>query len=342
MDISKAMSNLKENKRVESEKIGKVAKALKENKKASKKKTLKEDKIKALSKTLKEAKGDFVGKVDPKDTPLGTVKDNNGTTFDIYEKDGKFVDGNGCEVESDKVKELIPNKKECLNQPVEPVKQEARYIEFNKEDMVEEKKVNEGLADESDPADEDWYADLSKIRDALKDLEGTFFYPDADEIVAGFEAELDAAYDKGPKHLDLDEKKKAPCTESKELDLNERSFNRLFSKFVRENYKNAKNIRVKSVKEGKDLLRFESVLNYKSGKSVPVIFEAKGKIKPEGGFMMKVFENKVIKHEGKNTPIMNVLFSNKDGMIRVEGIKYNFNVVISEGKKAKVYGIIKD
>ena len=38
---------------------------------------------------------------------VGTVKDNNGTFFSIYKKDGKYVDANNVEVEEDKVKRLF-------------------------------------------------------------------------------------------------------------------------------------------------------------------------------------------------------------------------------------------
>lgn len=46
-----------------------------------------------------------------KETPIQTVRDNNGTAFNIYYKDGKYVDGNGCEVEDEILKKYkLENK----------------------------------------------------------------------------------------------------------------------------------------------------------------------------------------------------------------------------------------
>lgn len=333
--MSKAMKNLQETKKKQSKEIGKKI----EEAKLSKAKKAKKDK-----KQLKEG---FIGHVDTsKETPLGSVKDNNGTTFDIYEKNGKFVDANGNEVESNKVKQLIPEKQECLKEPVEPVEQkmEARYIQFNQEDKIDENKVNEGLSDEFDPVDENWYEDLNKIRTALKDLEGTFFYPDADEIVAGFEVELDKVYDKGPKQLDLGEKKEKgciACNESKIKEINERTFNRFFSRFIKENYKNAKNIRISSVKESKTGLKLEGKINYKSGKIAPIVFEIKDQIK-EGKSFVKIYESKNIVREEIEKPLFTAKVSLDEGILRLESIRYNYKVALQEGKKANVYGIIKD
>ncbi len=333
--MSKAMKNLQEAKRKQSKEIGKKIEEAKVSK------------IEKAKKTRKQLKEGFVGHVDTsKETPLGTVKDNNGTTFDIYEKNGKFVDANGNEVESGKVKQLIPEKQECLREPVVPVEQkaEARYIQFSPEDKIEERKVNEGLADESDPSDEDWYEDLNKIRMALKDLEGTFFYPDADEIVAGFEMELDKAYDKGPRQLDLDEgkeKKSIPCNESKLKEVNERTFNRFFSRFIRENYKNAKNIRISAIKEFKNGLVLEGKINFKSGKSIPVSFSIKDQLK-EGKSFIKIYENKNIVRESMEKPLFTARVSLEEGILRLESLRYNYNVTLAEGKKANVYGLLKD
>lgn len=126
--------------------------------------------------------------------------------------------------------------------------------------------------------------------------------------------------------------------ESKELD--EKSFNSALTKFIKENYKNAVNLRVSKVVENKEGLSLECRLKLKGKPSIPVTLEAKGNIN-EKRSILKVYENKIIKHEDKDKNIMTMIISNTNRLLKLEKLKYNFNTKLTEGKRANVSGIIK-
>lgn len=118
MDLSKAMRNLQETKKVNSKEIAKVAKALKENKSLKEgiiddlqkgKPTEKRDGSKAeIDKAVKEDKElDAVNKnrgigmmsdEDQEKYYYDTYEDTNGTFYDVYKMDGKLYDVLGNEV----------------------------------------------------------------------------------------------------------------------------------------------------------------------------------------------------------------------------------------------------
>ena len=54
------------------------------------------------------------------------------------------------------------------------------------------------------------------------------------------------------------------------------------------------------------------------------------------------YENKVFKHENAEKPMMNIVLSNTNGILKLEKLRYNYNVPLKEGKKANIYGLIKD
>lgn len=130
---------------------------------------------------------------------------------------------------------------------------------------------------------------------------------------------------------------KKTCNESLEID--DKSFNRMLTKFVIENYKNADRLRLAKVTEGKDTLKLECNLKTKNNKITPVVLEAKGKIS-EGRSILKVYENKIFKHENAEKHIMTMIVSNSDNTIKLEKLKYSFNTRLDENKKAVVSGII--
>lgn len=138
---------------------------------------------------------------------------------------------------------------------------------------------------------------------------------------------------------DFEESKE--LTENKELEIDDKSFNRALTKFIIENYKNAERLRLAKVTEGKDVLKFECNLKTKNGKITPVVLEAKGKIS-RGKSILKVYENKIFKHENSEKHIMTMIVSNNDNKIKLEKLRYNFSTKLTENKKAIVSGIIKD
>lgn len=156
------------------------------------------------------------------------------------------------------------------------------------------------------------------------------------EMLKGYEIpEEEEDYEDDEYEEGFEESKK--CNEALEID--DKSFNRILTKFIIENYKNGERLRLAKVVETKDSLKLECNLKTKNGKITPVVLEAKGKIS-NGRSILKVYENKIFKHEGKEKHIMTMIVSNNSNTIKLEKLKYNFSTRLSEGKKAIVSGII--
>lgn len=124
------------------------------------------------------------------------------------------------------------------------------------------------------------------------------------------------------------------------LKINKPSFNVMLTKFIKENYKNAKNLRVNKITKVKEGYNIDATLKMKNEKMVPVTFLAKGIIKEGKTSILKVYENKVFKNINKDKNMMTMIVSNNKGL-KLEKLKYNFNTMLTENKKANVYGIIK-
>ena len=122
--------------------------------------------------------------------------------------------------------------------------------------------------------------------------------------------------------------------------VNKASFNVMLTKFIKENYKNAKNLRINKVTKVTEGYNIEASLKLKNEQVVPVTFLAKGTITEGKTSILKIYENKVFKNMDENKNIMTMIVSN-NGSLKLEKLKYNFNTKLTENKKANVYGIIK-
>lgn len=122
--------------------------------------------------------------------------------------------------------------------------------------------------------------------------------------------------------------------------VNKASFNVMLTKFIKENYKNAKNLRINKVTKVTEGYNIEASLKLKNEQVIPVTFLAKGTITEGKTSILKIYENKVFKNMDENKNIMTMIVSN-NGSLKLEKLKYNFNTRLTESKKANVYGIIK-
>lgn len=151
---------------------------------------------------------------------------------------------------------------------------------------------------------------------------------------------------KAMNNLKESKKRESDLLDDKVQDLNENlkinkpSFNVMLTKFIKENYKNAKNLRVNKITKVKEGYNIDATLKMKNEKMVPVTFLAKGIIKEGKTSILKVYENKVFKNINKDKNMMTMIVSNNKGL-KLEKLKYNFNTMLTENKKANVYGIIK-
>ena len=140
---------------------------------------------------------------------------------------------------------------------------------------------------------------------------------------------------------DLQEDCEENCEEEIVESINKTSFNTILTKFIKENYKNAKNLKVSKVTKLKEGYRIEATLKMINEKTAPVTFIAKGTITEGKSSILKVFEEtKVFNNLDENKNMMTMIVSN-NGKIKLEKLRYNFNTMLTENKKANVYGIIK-
>lgn len=136
-------------------------------------------------------------------------------------------------------------------------------------------------------------------------------------------------------------KEECECEEEIVENINKTSFNVMLTKFVKENYKNPKNLKINKVTKLKEGYKIEANLKMKDEKVIPVTFLAKGTITEGKSSILKVYEeSKVFKSLDENKNMMTMIVSN-NGTLKLEKLRYNFNTMLTENKKANVYGIIK-
>lgn len=203
---------------------------------------------------------------------------------------------------------------------------------------------DEGAAAELDPAEIDMdYDELPEDSEEAED----------DELIVDAEADADEEVEEGAKirkrqvsgkgkHCrSCDAKKarmagkKAPRKEARKprfskLTIDEATFSAFLSKFVKENYKNAKSMKVvKASMKGK-MFKLECSLTFKSGKSKKVTLVSES-FKPAKKMVMKFHEAKgtnVFKNESKHsratkTPFMFEAVITPKLVIKCEGLRYN-------------------
>ena len=180
--------------------------------------------------------------------------------------------------------------------------------------------TEEGMSD--DMGDEE---DLDLDTDDVDDVD------DTEEL----DIDLDSAEECGPRCAG-----KSKNAEY-EYDLDESTFNPFLTKFVRENYRNAKSLRVSKVAlEGNSTLRIESILTFKSGKTKPVVLKIE-RFKPARRMTLAAKESSnTFKIESRSSKVAPFVFEAVivGKTIKCKGLKYNLITRTNEGKKAQVYG----
>lgn len=122
-------------------------------------------------------------------------------------------------------------------------------------------------------------------------------------------------------------------------DIDDESFTEAFTKFIKENYKNAKEFKLESVKEVNGGLKFECKLVFNSGKETDVVLEAKGNI-VEGKSFLRFYENTTFKHENAERSIMTATVKVENKVLSCEKLRYNFVLSLNENKRARICGTI--
>lgn len=273
----------------------------------------------------------------------------SGLTIDWTIDEDYPVDEEKAEAEADIVSDrIIAKLKEHQDEIVELLKdyeiiedEYEDYDELEDDDIGESKKLTEEVGDSgftlrintgSAAFGEDEESTLVEVARILSDIVDNLEYTDNKSIM-DINGNKVGSY--GFSFEGVTEKK--ACNESLEID--DKSFNRALTKFIIENYKNAERLRLAKVTEGKDVLKLECNLKTKNGKITPVVLEAKGEIS-NGRSILKVYENKIFKHENAEKHIMTMIVSNSKNKIKLEKLRYNFSTRLTEGKKAIVSGII--
>lgn len=210
---------------------------------------------------------------------------------------------------------------------IAPIEDETEDVEEetveDADDIVEDETTEETVEDAEEETVEDTDVDDSDIVDVTEKTEESFRHS----------------------KYNVKERKNTMnnVSRNRSLMLDESTFNPFLKKFVTENYENATSFRVVGAKKSGSKLTLECKLSFKSGnsKSVKLVSE---NFKPVSGkFTFTATENSAFKIE-KTTRKSPFIFTAtmRNGVVRCEGLKYNYNTVIGE-KKYKVYGsLIKE
>ena len=149
---------------------------------------------------------------------------------------------------------------------------------------------------------------------------------------------------RGVKEESIDEiMKKSEVKQAKDLQLEEKSFNKFLTKFVTENYKNTESMTVKSAKLNKDALKLECEVKFKSGNTKMVEMKLEGIIRAGKPSILRAKDNGFFKVESKSAPFkFGVVL--KEGTLHCNSLSYKFETRINESKKAEVKGrlVIKE
>lgn len=121
--------------------------------------------------------------------------------------------------------------------------------------------------------------------------------------------------------------------------IDDETFTEAFTKFIKENYKNAKEFKLENVVKSGNNYRFECKLTFNSGKQVKVNLMSEAKIR-EGKSLIRFYENKTFKHLDENKSIMTATVKLENKTLSCEGLRYNYRVALKENI-ATIKGIIK-
>ena len=137
--------------------------------------------------------------------------------------------------------------------------------------------------------------------------------------------------------------KKSEVKQAKDLQLEEKSFNKFLTKFVTENYKNTESMSVKNARLNKDALKLECEVKFKSGNTKMVEMKLEGIIRAGKPSVLRAKDNGFFKVESKSAPFkFGVVL--KEGTLHCNSLSYKFETRINESKKAEVKGrlVIKE
>lgn len=129
------------------------------------------------------------------------------------------------------------------------------------------------------------------------------------------------------------------CDDCSIENIDDETFTEAFTKFIKENYKNAKEFKLENVVKSGNNYRFECKLTFNSGKQVKVNLMSEAKIR-EGKSLIRFYENKTFKHLDENKSIMTATVKLKNKTLSCEGLRYNYRVALKENI-ATIKGIIK-
>ena len=137
--------------------------------------------------------------------------------------------------------------------------------------------------------------------------------------------------------------KKSEVKQAKDLQLEEKSFNKFLTKFVTENYKNTESMSVKNARLNNDSLKLECEVKFKSGNTKMVEMKLEGIIRAGKPSVLRAKDNGFFKVESKSAPFkFGVVL--KEGTLHCNSLSYKFETRINESKKAEVKGrlVIKE
>lgn len=123
--------------------------------------------------------------------------------------------------------------------------------------------------------------------------------------------------------------------------IDDETFTEAFTKFVKENYKNAKEFKLENVVAlNNGDYKFECKLVFNSGKIANVNLISNATLK-EGKSLIRFYENKVFKHLDENKSIMTATVKLENKVLSCESLRYSYRVALKENKVALVKGIVK-
>lgn len=119
--------------------------------------------------------------------------------------------------------------------------------------------------------------------------------------------------------------------------LDESTFNPFLTKFIRDNYSNAKAVVVECAKLNNERLKLECKLIFNSGKTSKFDLALEGIMRGEKISTLRASDNGFFKAESMKRPLA-FKVSYKDHTIKCEGLEYNFKTKLSEGKMKVIKG----
>lgn len=134
-----------------------------------------------------------------------------------------------------------------------------------------------------------------------------------------------------------DEPEDEDVVESYIYTLDEKTFNPFLTKFIRENYKNAKSFRIVSAKRSGKTLSLECKIAFKSGSTKNVTLRTENFVPKAGKSTIAFRDNGVFKNESKRVAPFVFETVLKGKTISCTGMKYSFTTV-AEGKRYQISG----